>query len=107
MRREHTRRMSKAASDACQLEGLWTFHHCFLDILAACFLKRCVNLITGRFCLSSIVSSVHSTSHNRPFSATHGSAFLELRHIISLRTNFTLDNSQNSSHNQILKRSST
>jgi hypothetical protein len=65
MRREHTRRMSKAASDACQLEGLWTFHHCFLDILAACFLKRCVNPITGRFCLSSVVSSaLHPSGGN-------------------------------------------
>src|SRR5258708_22732802 len=75
MRREHTRRMSKDADDACQLEGLWTFHHCFLDILAACFLKRCVNLITGRFCLSSVVSSVHSTSHNRPLHDTFGSVY--------------------------------
>src|SRR5260370_41118317 len=106
MRREHTRRMSKAASDACQLEGLWTFHHCFLDILAACFLKRCVNLITGRFCLSSVVSSVHSTSHNRPFSATHSSVSLGERLAISLRTTFPLDESQNPSHNQNLKTSS-
>src|SRR5438132_5392161 len=76
MRREHTHRMSKDADDACQLEVLWTFHHCFIDILAARFLKRCVNLITGRFCLSSVVSSVHSTSHNRPFVETICSVFL-------------------------------
>jgi hypothetical protein len=92
MRREHTRRMSKDADDACQLEVLWTFHHCFLDILAACFLKRCVNLITGRFCLSSVVSSVHSTSHNRPFLATHGSAFLGPERTASARTRFLLTN---------------
>ncbi len=45
MRREHTRRMSKDVADACQLEGLWTFHHDFIDILAASFLKRGINLI--------------------------------------------------------------
>jgi len=46
MQREHTRRMSKDVEDACQLKGLWTFHHDFIDILAAYFLKRGVNLIT-------------------------------------------------------------
>ena len=70
MRREHTRRMSKDVEDACQLEGLWTFHHDFIDILAAYFLKRGIDLITGCFCLSIVISSVHSTSHNRPFFAT-------------------------------------
>src|SRR5258708_19287165 len=73
MRREHTRRMSKDADDACQLEGLWTFHHCFLDILAACFLKRCVNLITGPFCLSTVFSSSHPPSPNRPLPAPFAS----------------------------------
>jgi hypothetical protein len=58
--------MSKDVEDACQLEGLWTFHHDFIDILAASFLKRGIDLITGCFCLSIVISSVHSTSHNRP-----------------------------------------
>jgi hypothetical protein len=100
MRREHTRRMSKDADDACQLEVLWTFHHCFLDILAACFLKRCVNLITGRFCLSNVVSSVHSTSHNRPFLDTHGSAFLAWREARSLWRRGIVEQSQKTYHNQ-------
>src|SRR5260370_21592138 len=94
MRREHTRRMSKDADDACQLEGLWTFHHCFLDILAACFLKRCVNLITGRFCLSIVSSSVHSTSHNRPFSDTPSSAFPASQRITSTSRMQRFDQSQ-------------
>jgi hypothetical protein len=66
VRREHTRRMSKDALNGGELEVLWTFHHCFIDILVVCFLNRCMNLITGRFCLSSAVSSIHRASHNRP-----------------------------------------
>lgn len=77
MRREHTRRMNKDTLNGGELEVLWTFHHCFIDILAACFLNRCLNLITGRFSLSSAVSSIHRASHNRPFFDTHGSAFLD------------------------------
>src|SRR5204863_6100431 len=40
MRREHTRRMSKDAEGGGELETLWAFHHCFIDILAACFFKQ-------------------------------------------------------------------
>jgi hypothetical protein len=48
--------MSKDADDAYCLKVLWSFHHGFIDILAADFLKRYVNRITERFCPASIVS---------------------------------------------------
>ena len=105
MRREHTRRMSKDALNGGELEVLWMVHHCFIDILAACTLNRCVNLITGRFCLSSAVSSIHSTSHNRPFVETNGSAFHEWRHTTSASVRPSLDESQKPSHNGNLKTS--
>jgi hypothetical protein len=41
---------------------------------------------------------------NRPFVATHGSAFLGLRRTTFASTRFPLDESQNVSHNQYLKR---
>ena|SRR5437588_8098214 len=44
---------------------------------------------------------------NRPFSATHGSAFLKVRRTTSASTKLPLDESQNSSHNQSLKTSSS
>ncbi len=40
---------------------------------------------------------------NRPFLATHGSAFLKVRRTTSASTKLPLDESQNSSHNQNLK----
>jgi hypothetical protein len=58
MLREHTRAMSKNADDGHSLEGLSTLHPCFIDMFAVCFLKRCVQFITGHFCLSSVVSSI-------------------------------------------------
>jgi hypothetical protein len=39
MRREHLRTMSKNADDGCSLEGVSTFHPCFIDIFTVCFLK--------------------------------------------------------------------
>lgn len=102
MRREHTRRMSKDALNGGELEVLWTFHHCFIDILAACFLNSCVNLITGRFSLSSAVSSIHRVSHNRPFFATFCSAFLARGRVISTSTMVNIDQSQKTYHNQSL-----
>ncbi len=59
MRRKHIRTMSKNADDACSLEGVSTFHPCFIDIFTVCFLKRPSDRITRRFCPSSVVSSAH------------------------------------------------
>ena len=69
MRHEYTRTMSKNADKKHSLEELSTLHPCFIAIFAViyCYLKRCTHLITGRFCLSSVVSSLHSASYNRPF----------------------------------------
>ncbi len=57
MRREYIRTMSKNADGGCSLEGVSTFHPCFIDIFTVCSLKSCGDHITRRFCLSSVVSS--------------------------------------------------
>src|SRR5258708_17998569 len=44
-------------------------------------------------------------SRNRPLNETYGSAFLDLRRTTSASVGLPLDESQNSSHNQNLKRS--
>ena len=56
MRREHIRTMSKNA-DVCSLEVSSTFHPCFINFFAVCYLKGRAHFITGRFCLSSPVLS--------------------------------------------------
>jgi len=80
MLREHIRTMSKNADNEHSLEELSTLHPCFIDIFAVIYLlfafwKWCAHFITGRFCLSSVVSSIHSASHNRPLNDTHGSVY--------------------------------
>ena len=63
--REHIRTMSKNADDGCALEELSTFHPCCITIFTVCFLKRCGNSITGRFCLSICKSQDETASfHN-------------------------------------------
>src|SRR5437588_5773603 len=53
----------------------------------------------------SVDRSSEEDSQNRPFSDTYCSAFLKAWRITSASTQLPLDESQNSSHNQNLKRS--
>lgn len=87
------------------MEVGWRYCRCFIIAssisLPLAFLKRCMNLITGCFCLSIVVSSVHSTSHNRPFSGAHGSVFSPKRRIISVGVNLVIGGSQKTCQNRL------
>src|SRR6266849_1059584 len=58
MRREHTRKVSKGAYEAGQVEVKW-FHHGCITILVVSCLKRCLELSTECSHLSNVIPHRH------------------------------------------------